>query len=179
MRQARTTTYLIALVGLLLAPAGCKQSDSILLIEVAGPKDLNPFQLDVTMTSGADPRNFSVPSPPGASSIILPASFTVALDRAHGAPIVVSINALDAVGSQLGFGTTMTQHIFIGSVTSISVMLMDSLPPDTVDGGSGASGADGGAGQGGQGGNAGQGGASGQAGATDGGDAMGLDGAAD
>jgi hypothetical protein len=179
MRRTRTTTCLLALVGFLLAPAGCKQSDSILLIEVAGPKDLSPLQLSVTVASGSgsEGQNFSVPPMPG-DPITLPASFTIALDRAHGAPITVSIDTLDAMQVEFA-GTTTQEHIQIGAQTIIPVMLVMVPPPDSPDAGSGASGADGGAGQGGQGGEGGQGGASGQDGASDDGGAMGLDGAAD
>ena len=186
MRPNRTTAPLLALVGLALGAAGCKPSDSILLVEVAGPSALVPFQFSVTVLAGLDGRNFLVPPapPPGGASISLPASFTIALDRARMGPITISIDALDANGSPIGFGTAMQQHFQIGGQTSISVMLVGQLPPDTGDAGADgpadansttdaddASGADGVASDG----------AAGQDGSSsaDGRDAPGLDGAAD
>src|SRR5882724_10270300 len=116
MNRRVTTIGLCGLVGLLLASGACKPSDSILLVEVAGAATLMPFQFSVTVTAGLDARNFLVPlAPPAAGQpISLPASFTIALDRSRTGPITVSIDALDASGSPIGFGTTMMQHIQIG-----------------------------------------------------------------
>jgi len=206
MRRLATTAGLLALLA--LTPAACKQSDSIVLVYVFGPKALMPQQLRVTVNSGLDTRSFYVPPTIKQASdvITLPASFTIAFDRSHGGPITVSIDALglDMNGNTvpLGFsGTTMMQHINIGDQTDIAVYLTEGLPPDQIDGGAdgpsdanegGAAGAggSGGAGSGGGGsggggsGGAGQGGAAGQnsdaASDADGGDdATGLDGAAD
>jgi hypothetical protein len=161
MHLRRTTTSLLALLAL----SGCKQSDSILLIEVFGPSDLVPTQLSVTVTAGLDARFFPVPPMPlPGDTIALPASFTIALDRAHAGPITVSIDALDAQ-IPLGYGMTMQQHIQIGGQTIIPVMLMHGLPPDSPDAGQDGAG--------------GQGGAPSPDAASDAGDAMGLDGATD
>jgi hypothetical protein len=188
MNRRVRTIGLCGFVGLLLASGGCKPSDTILLVEVAGPAALMPFQFSVTVTAGLDARNFLVPPmpTPAGQPISLPASFTIALDRSHMGPITVSIDALDASGSPIGFGTTMQQHIQIGGQTSISVMLTAELPPDSGDGGAdgptdGSSSADAPDGDGAPetDGAAGQDGAAGADGATDGADAMGLDGATD
>ncbi|HEV3032011.1 MAG TPA: hypothetical protein VG319_10250 [Polyangia bacterium] len=186
MTRPVTRSGLVGLVGLLLAWGGCKLSDSILLVEVAGSADLMVSQFSVTVTAGLDARNFRVPPMPTPEPISLPASFTIALDRSHMGPITLSIDALDASGSPIGFGTTMQQHIQIGGQTSISVMLTAELPPDVGDGGAdgatdgsstrdapdgdGASETDGAAGQD---------GAARAHGATDDADAMGLDDATD
>ena len=194
MRGPRTTLRLLALLALGLAAGACKQSDSILYILVAGPRSIVPVQLSVTVTAGSigDTRNFLVPASLG-EPIILPASFTIALDRSHMGPIIVSINAYDDTNSIVGYGMTAMQHIQIGGQTDITVMLMEGLPPDMPDGGvdgpvdSGLGGAGGGGGAGGSGGTggaggqdaAGQGGASGMDASIDGEDAMGLDSATD
>jgi hypothetical protein len=185
MRRLRVTLGLLLLA---LAPA-CKQPDSILLIEVSGPTDIMAVQFKVTVTADVPPgtRSFLVPSAPMPSdhTIVLPASFTVALASSHTGPIVVSIEAVDGTGSPLGAGTTTQEHIELGGQTIIPVALTDALPPGGVDGGADAAtdaGADvGGSGAGGAG-DGGQGGAGGQGG-TDGGDAAevspGLDAATD
>ena len=177
---------LSALLALVLVPGACKQSDSILLVEVYGPAMLDPLQLSVTVTVGvglSEGRNFNVPTMARDMSdpITLPTSFTIALDRSLMAPVTISIQALDATGSPLAAGTTTMQHIEIGGQTDISVMLNDTLPPGTVDGGvdSGSPDAAGQGGAGGQGGASGQGGAGGQAGTGGQGGASGTDGGAD
>jgi hypothetical protein len=181
MRRRRTTLSLLGLLGLLLAPTGCKQSDSILVIYVAGPRsdEFVPVQLRVNVTAGSDgdTRSFLIPPVVAADpdTINLPASFTLALDRSHMGPIIVSIDALAANHQTVGSGTTMEDHIQIGGQTLISVMLTEGLPPDTQDAGApSGSGGQGGI-SGAAGGAAGQGGASGSAGA----DARSLDGATD
>jgi hypothetical protein len=191
MRRLRATLGLL-LLGLALVPGACKQPDSILLIEVSGPTDIMAVQFRVMVTADvpADTQSFLVPSAPMPSdhTIVLPASFTVALASSHTGPIVVSIEAVDGTGSPLGAGTTMQEHIELGGQTVIPVALTDALPPGGVDGGPdaatdagadvGGSGAGGAAGAG----DGGQGGAGGQGG-TDGGDAAevppGLDAATD
>ncbi|HTA19495.1 MAG TPA: hypothetical protein VK989_09395 [Polyangia bacterium] len=165
MRHLRLTLGLLLLA---LVPA-CKQPDSILLIEVSGPQDIMAVQFQVTMTADvpAVAHSFLVPSAPMPSghTIVLPASFTVALDSSQTGPITISIEAVDATGSPLGSGTTMQQHIELGGQTIIPVALTDALPPGGVDAGADAA-MDAGIDVGGAGG----GGAGGQAG-TDGGDA--------
>jgi hypothetical protein len=183
MRRSATTLRLLALLWLGLGAAGCKQSDTVLLVTVYGPSSLKATQLSVTVTAGIDARNILVPATPG-DVIPLPASFTISLDRSHMGPITISIDALDSSGT-IGFGTTMMQHIQIGGQTDIAVMLMEGLPPDQlpdagVDGpGAGGTAGSGGAGAGGvEDGGAGRDGASGADGAAgSGADAMGLDGA--
>lgn len=186
---------LLALLGLSFALGGCKQSDSILLVEVAGPATLEPLQLSVTVLAGnninAQATNFPVPAVPRdvGDPIQLPASFTIALDRSHMAPITISIDAFGDMGP-LGYsGTATMQHIEIGGQTDIAVMLGETPPPGGVDGGAdagdagpseagqaGAGGSGGAGGVGGAGGASGAGGTSG-AGGADG--AAGVDGAAD
>jgi hypothetical protein len=161
---------LLALLAIGLAAGACKQSDSILLVLVYGPQSLDATQLSVTIFASPDTHNIPVaPSTPGAS-IRLPASFTISLDRSYAAPITISIDALDASGSIVGFGTTMMQHIQVGGQTDIAITLNPGLPPDMLPDG-GAGGAGGGA--------AGQGGGAGMDAAAGGGGAMGLDGATD
>jgi hypothetical protein len=190
MTRRRAHLCLVAALALLLAPGACQKSDTILLIEVAGPASLMPVQFRVTVSAGGlDTRVFMVPqmARPAGEEISLPASFTLALDRSHAAPITISIDAHDESGSIIGFGTTAMEHIVIGGQTVIEVMLTET-PPETpdagVDGAGGATGQGGASGQGG----GGQGGASGQGAAGAGGsgdaqdagdDGMGLDAATD
>jgi len=190
----------VALLALLLTSAACKQTSSILLIEVAGPKAAMPNELRVVVSAGPtqDTRSFLVPANATPTQFItLPNSFTLTLDSSYTGPVVVSIDALglDTSGAMvpLGFsGTTKMDHIMIGGLTVVSVMLVEGLPPDQIDagtdsgtdagggrGGAGAGGSGGGGSDGGtrEGGAGGQGGAAGQG---DGGpDGSGLDGAAD
>jgi hypothetical protein len=167
----RRLFMLTSLAGLALAPAACKQSDTVLVIFVAAPRSVIATQLGVTVTAGIDTRFFLIPpNPEPGDPIAWPCSFTLSLDRAHMGPITVSVDARDAEGSTLAFGTTTMQHVQIGGQTDISVMLSEALPPDGLgeDGGAdGAGGTDGqagggGAGDGGADGAAGQGGAAGQ-----------------
>jgi hypothetical protein len=182
MLRLRVTLGLLLLA---LAPA-CKQPDSILLIEVSGPTDIMASQFRVMLTADDPPdtHGFLVPSAPMPSghTIVLPASFTVALDSSHTGPITITIEADDATGSPLGAGMTTQEHIELGGQTIIPVALADALPPGGVDGGTDAAATDaGGSGAGGAAG-AGAGGAGGQGG-TDGGDdadaPLGLDTATD
>jgi hypothetical protein len=194
MRRPRTPLRFLALVALALSSGACKQSDSILLVIVYGPRSVVATHLSVTVTSGIDARNITVQPSTPSEPINLPASFTIALDRSHMGPITISIDALDDGNAIVAFGTTMMQHIEIGGQTDLAVMLMVGLPPDTGDGGAdgpvdvGAGGSGGSAdagdaggpgGTGGAGGAGGQGGASGMDASVDGDDAIGLDGATD
>jgi hypothetical protein len=188
MTRRRTIMGLFALLALALVPGACKQSDSILLVEVYGRAMLDPLQLSVVVTvgGGVPGQQFDVPTMARDMSdpITLPTSFTIALDRSLVAPVTISIEALDATGSPLAAGTTTMQHIEIGGQTDISVMLNDTLPPGSVDGGvdSGSPDVAGQGGTGGQGGASGQGGAGGQTGTgrqSDAGGAAGSDGGAD
>jgi hypothetical protein len=187
----------LALFGLSLVLGGCKQSDSILLVEVAGPATLAPLQLSVTVTADLnDARNFLVPAMPRdvGDPITLPASFTIALDRSHSAPITISIDALGDNGPLNFSGTTKMQHIEIGGQTIIAVMLIEGQPPGGIDGGAdagdagpsdareggtaGSGGAGGTGGSGGAGGTGGSGGAGGRGGSGGVDAAAGADGAA-
>jgi hypothetical protein len=165
---SRRLFMLTSLAGLVLAPAACKQSDTVLVIFVAAPRSVIATQLGVTVTAGIDTRFFLIPpNPEPGNPIAWPCSFTLSLDRAHMGPITVSVDARDAQGSTLAFGTTTMQHIQIGGQTDVSVMLAEALPPDGLGGDGGADGAggqDGGIEDGGGGvdGAAGQGGAAGQ-----------------
>jgi hypothetical protein len=185
-----------------LAFAGCKQADTILVIEVAGPADVHPNQLRLNVQAPPDSHSFLVPAIPLASDkkMTFPTSFSISLDQSRRGPIRVSIDALDGQQVDLGFaGTTSQEHVTIGGQTIITVVLVEVAAPDQPDGGvdvgpdaagSGAGGSSGGGGAGdggGSGGSSGGGGAGGGAGASGaagqggaGGDAgLGLDGAAD
>jgi hypothetical protein len=171
-----------AMVAWLAAAAGCAKNDStILLVEIAGPITLTPSQLRVTITTGLEARSLLIPPTPRADPITLPTSFSLTMDHSRTAPITVSIDALDAQSSPVGFGTTMQDHINLGGTTIIAVLLTEGAGPDTSPdagaagaGGGGAGG--GGAGAAGGGAGAGGGGAGGASSADA---APGLDGARD
>jgi hypothetical protein len=180
-RPTKSAPVLAALASMLVL-AGCTKPESILLVEIAGPLDISPAQLRVTVTAGIDARAILVPAEPltPGNTMMLPTSFSIGIDRAHTAPITISIDALDSDRSPIAFGTSMQDHIAIGGQTVITVFLMAGSGPDE-----GTAGAGGGAGAGGAGGDGGDSGAAGQdggdaaAGADGGGDGMGLDGATD
>jgi hypothetical protein len=167
MRRRTFNVCALAALGVLLVPAACNQADSILLIEISGPRheDFVPWSFNATITPGtAEPKSFDIPKM--RRPTLLPQSFTIALDHSLTGPVTVSIIAYGEDSQPLGYGTTVQQHIVIGGQTVISVALTEIEPPDQGDGGTSDTGApaDGGmedaAGQG-------------------GGDAMGLDGGTD
>jgi uncharacterized membrane protein YgcG len=177
MRGPRSTLRQLVLLSLALAAGACKQSDSILYIVVAGPKNLGATQFFVNVSAVPETRSFFIPPTPG-DVITLPASFTISLDRSHTAPIIVSIDAHSADNSTVASGTTMQDHINIGGETIIPVMLDENLPPERTGSG-GAGGAGGAGGSAGGGGTSGQGGASGMDGSANVAGAGGLDSATD
>jgi hypothetical protein len=167
MRRRALHACALALLGLLLVPAGCKQSDSILLIEISGPRreDFVPWWFIATITPGtAEPKAFTIPKTPQAA--LLPQSFSIALDHSLTGPVTVSIVAYSEKNQPIGYGTSVQQHIVIGGQTIIPVTITESEPPGQGDGGA----PDGGGSDGGAPGDAGD-GAAGQ----DGADATGLD----
>lgn len=136
MRRRTFHACALAALGLLLVPAGCKQSDSILLIQISGPRrdDFVPWSFLATITPGtAEPKSFNIPKERRAS--LLPQSFTIALDHSLTGPVTVSIVAYGENSLELGYGTTVQQHIVIGGQTVIPVALTESDPPDQGDGG--------------------------------------------
>jgi hypothetical protein len=187
----------LALAALMaaLTTAGCKKSDTVLLVEVyAGAEGIPlPFQFNVTIIAGIDSRQFYVPKAVNAASAIsLPTSFTISIDRSHTGPIQLAVDALDMDGlTPLAAGTTMVDHPIIGGQTVVAVELLPTTAPGGPDAGTGGAGSGGTAeaGSGGAGttGSAGQDGAAGaEAGvsdapqdATGAADGMGLDTAAD
>jgi hypothetical protein len=167
MRRRTFHACALALLGLLLVPAGCKQSDSILLIEISGPRhqDFVPWWFIATITPGtAEPKAFRIPKTPTAS--LLPQSFSIGLDHSLTGPVTVSIIAYGENAQELGYGTTVQQHIVIGGQTVIPVALTELNPPDQGDGGAPDAGGSPDAGMPGD---------AGDGPGQDGGDAMGLD----
>jgi hypothetical protein len=138
--MARLRPALVLLAALAaLAPAACKKSDTVLLVEVYGPVDIRPSQFNVTITAGLDTRAILVPSKLGEAGLIsLPASFTISLDQSHTGPVTISVDAYDDTGSTIAFGTTTQDHIVIGGQRLISVELQPALDPGGLDAGSDA-----------------------------------------
>ena len=105
------------------ATAACQRDDSILLVEVAGDLTLTPARLTVTVTANGSSRLLMVPPTP--TTISLPTSFSVELDRSITGPVTIAIDALDDAGSVLASGATTQTHINTGGETIIAVILSD------------------------------------------------------
>jgi hypothetical protein len=152
--MARLRNHALALVALALSltAAGCKQSDTVLLVEVYGDTAIVPFQFYVNVTAGMDARSILIPPTLNqASSITLPASFTISMDRSHMGPIVITVDAFDSEKNTIAAGTSSLDHPVIGGQSIIPVTieaLAEPIPPSGAGGqGGGGSGAAGGGGQ--------------------------------
>jgi hypothetical protein len=138
---------LAVLLGTLLVPTACKESDTILVVEISGPRreDFTPWRFNATVTPGATaPKAFSIPDPP--RRMLLPQSFSLALDHSQTGPVTVSIVAYSEQGFEIGYGTTVQKHIVVGGQTVLAVALTEIVPttpdggaPDPGDGGQDAS----------------------------------------
>jgi hypothetical protein len=107
------------------ATAACQRDDSILLVEVAGDLTLMPAQLTVTVTANGSSHLLFVP--PAPTTISLPTSFSVELDRSITGPVTIAIDALDESGTVLTSGATTQTHINAGGDTIIAVMLASTV----------------------------------------------------
>jgi hypothetical protein len=111
----------------LLALGGCQRDDSILLVAVAGDVTLTLSQLAVTVTADGTSRGLLVPQDP--TTITLPTSFTVELDRSITGPVTIAIDAFDANGYIVGSGSTTQTHINAGGQTIMTVTIDSGAPP--------------------------------------------------
>ena len=113
---------LVAVAGVLAAAtAACQRDDSILLVTVFGDLTLTPAQLAVTVTANGTSHVLVVP--PSPTSISLPTSFSVELDRSITGPVMIAIDAVDDGGNVLASGSTTQTHINAGGQTIIAVQL--------------------------------------------------------
>src|SRR4051794_3515020 len=129
-RRIHALSWLLLAALACFAGASCKKSDTILLVEVYGPIEIRPSQFSVTITAGMETHSIIVPKTiQAAGSIVLPASFTIALDSSQTGPITTSINAYDESRSIIAYGTTMTEHVLAGGVTGIAVSLSPQQDP--------------------------------------------------
>ena len=126
-RQLRTRLSAVLAVAAALAGVACQRDDSILLVEVSGDLTLIPSQLSVTVIAGGDARGLLVP--PAPTTIYLPTSFTVELDRSITGPVTIAIEALDGAGYSLGSGATTQTHISTGGQTIVAVTLASAVQP--------------------------------------------------
>jgi hypothetical protein len=110
-----------------LAAAACQRDDSILLVEVAGDLALMPSQLSVTVAAGGKARVILVP--PSPTTIYLPTSFTVELDRSITGPVAIAIDALDGNGYSVASGGTTQTHINSGGQTIVEVTITSGVQP--------------------------------------------------
>ena len=124
----------LAILAVSLAFAACHRSDSILLVEVAGDLRLMPAQLQATIAVGTQtPRTLTVPPTP--TSITLPASFSVELDRDLTGPVTIHVDAFDASFILVGAGDTTQEHINVGDDTIVVVTLVPTTPLPIFDDG--------------------------------------------
>jgi len=117
---------LVAAAGL-LALGACQRDDSILLVEVAGDVTLTLAQLAVTVAADRESRGLLVPPEP--TTITLPSSFTVELDRSITGPVTIAIDGFDANGYIVGSGATTQTHINTGGQTIMTVTIGSGAPP--------------------------------------------------
>ena len=127
-RAVQLPTRLVAVVAVagVLAAAACQRDDSILLVEVAGDLTLMPVQLSVTVTAAGTYRAFLVPPTP--TTISLPTSFTVELDRSITGPVTIAIDAFDGGGYIVASGATTQTHISPGGQTIVTVTIAGVQP---------------------------------------------------
>jgi hypothetical protein len=111
----------LVLVTAVAALTACQRDDSVLLVEVSGDLTLMPTQLSVTVTAAGRSRTFAVP--PAPTTISLPTSFTVELDRSITGPVTIAIDALDTGGNVVASGATTQIYINAGGQTIIAVTL--------------------------------------------------------
>jgi hypothetical protein len=90
---------------------------------VAGDLTLTPAQLVVTVTAGGVTHE-PLRVPPNQTTIYLPTSFTVELDRSITGPVRITIDALDTYGYIVASGTTTQTHISTGGQTIVVVTLL-------------------------------------------------------
>jgi hypothetical protein len=121
LRRVWRFSTLVAVAGV-LAVVACQRDDSILLVEVTGDLTLVPSQFSVTVTAGGNERVLAVPRE--RTTISLPTSFSVELDRSITGPVTIAIDALDYNGAVLASGTTTQTHINAGAQTIIAVTLI-------------------------------------------------------
>src|SRR5436190_15043777 len=105
-----------------VALAACRQVDSILLVEVGGDLTLMPTQLVVTLTAGGQTHG-PLFVPPSPTSITLPTSFTVELDRSITGPVTIRVDAYDDTRGGIASGSTTQNYINTGGQTIIAVTL--------------------------------------------------------
>jgi hypothetical protein len=117
----------VSVVAAASALAACQQADSILLVEVAGDLALMPAQLSVTLTA-AGQLHQPILVPPAPTTISLPTSFTVELDRSITGPVTIAIDALDGGGYVVASGTTTQTYINTGEQTIVTVTLVSTSP---------------------------------------------------
>ena len=125
-RPPTRLSVLVAVAGV-LATVACQRDDSILLVEVAGDLTLMPAQLSVTVTANGATRGLLVP--PAPTTISLPTSFSVELDRSITGPVTIVIDALDGNGYVVASGSTTQTHINPGAQTILAVTLTSAVTP--------------------------------------------------
>ena len=118
----------LAAVAGVASVAACQQADSILLVEVSGDLTLMPAQLLVTLTAGGQ-THAPILVPPSPTTITLPTSFTVELDRSITGPVTIRVDVFDSMSNVIASGSTTQKYINTGGQTIIAVTLVNGAPP--------------------------------------------------
>jgi hypothetical protein len=123
----------VFLIFLLAVLGGCRQADSVVLVNVAGPGDLGATSLRASLANAGSEASFDFAP---AAGIVLPASFSVRLPRSRTGDVAVVVAALGPGGELLAHGSAST-GLVAGAIVELDVWL-DVLPGSTEDGGGGA-----------------------------------------
>jgi len=126
--QIRRRCVVLAAVAGVASVAACQQADSILLVEVSGDLTLMPAQLLVTLTAGGQ-THAPILVPPSPTTITLPTSFTVELDRSITGPVTIRVDVFDSMSNVIASGSTTQKYINTGGQTIIAVTLVNGAPP--------------------------------------------------
>jgi hypothetical protein len=121
------------IAGILLALAGCRAPDTVVLVYVRGTTPRPIVQLEVAASVGEAARSLKVPASPGAT-IFLPTSFSLQIPREQIGAFTVTVTALDEAGAPMLSGTSAIPELAIGQETPTTVELGGSddagAPPD-------------------------------------------------
>jgi len=110
-----------------VAFGGCQQADSILLVEVGGDQTLTLGQLQVTVTADGQ-MHAPILVPPSPTTITLPTSFTIELDRSINGPVTVAIQGWDNLSVTVALGSSTQTYINTGGTTIVAVTLVTGPP---------------------------------------------------
>ncbi len=123
MTRAR---FVVVFALLALAPVGCSQPDTVVLVVVEGTTPRPVFQLRTDVVVGAQTRAFRMPETP--QPITLPVSFSVRIPRELPGTFRITIRAQDDMAGEIGRGTALFGDLEIGGQNEIHVALAPPPP---------------------------------------------------